>query len=43
MTATTREAIADAVAARSGVLRVVHRDAEPELPEAMEAREAVAA
>jgi ADP-ribose pyrophosphatase YjhB (NUDIX family) len=43
MTATTREAIADAVAARSGVLRVVYRDAEPEIPEAMEAVEAVAA
>lgn len=34
MTATTRTAIADAVAERSGVLRIVHRDAEPELPEA---------
>jgi ADP-ribose pyrophosphatase YjhB (NUDIX family) len=34
-TATTREAIADAVATRSGVLRVVHRDAEPEIPEAV--------
>lgn len=34
MTATTRTAIADAVAALSGVLRVVQRDAEPELPEA---------
>lgn len=35
MTATTREAVADAVAARSGVLRVVQRDTEPELPEAV--------
>lgn len=34
MTATTREAIADAAAARSGVLRVVQRNAEPELPDA---------
>lgn len=31
-TATTRTAIADAVAARAGVVRMVHRDAEPELP-----------
>lgn len=34
MTATTRAAIADAVADRSGVVRVVQRDKEPELPEA---------
>lgn len=34
-TATTRAAVADAVAARSGVLRVVQRDAEPEIPEAV--------
>ncbi|HEY8472967.1 MAG TPA: NUDIX hydrolase [Natronosporangium sp.] len=34
MTATTRAAIADAVAARSGAVRVVQRDKEPELPEA---------
>jgi ADP-ribose pyrophosphatase YjhB (NUDIX family) len=38
ITATTRAAIADAAAARSGVLRVVQRDAEPEIPEAVEAR-----
>ncbi|MPZ25882.1 MAG: NUDIX domain-containing protein [Micromonosporaceae bacterium] len=37
MTATTRAAIEDAVAARSGVLRVVQRNAEPELPEAIAA------
>jgi ADP-ribose pyrophosphatase YjhB (NUDIX family) len=37
MTATTRCAIADADAGRSGVLRVVHRDAEPEIPEARDA------
>jgi ADP-ribose pyrophosphatase YjhB (NUDIX family) len=36
-TATTRAAIADAVAARSGVLRVVQRHSEPELPEAVSA------
>lgn len=35
MTATTRSAIADATAARSGVLRVVQRHAEPEIPEAV--------
>ena len=34
MTATTRTAIADAVAGLAGVLRVVERDAEPEIPEA---------
>jgi ADP-ribose pyrophosphatase YjhB (NUDIX family) len=34
MTATTRTAIADARAALSGVLRVVQRDAEPEIPDA---------
>lgn len=34
MTPTTRTAIADAMVGRSGVLRVVHRDAEPELPDA---------
>lgn len=37
ITATTRAAIADAVAGHSGVLRVVQRDAEPEIPEAVEA------
>jgi ADP-ribose pyrophosphatase YjhB (NUDIX family) len=36
MTATTRCAIADAVAGRSGVLRQVHRDAEPEIPDAVD-------
>jgi 8-oxo-dGTP diphosphatase len=35
-TATTRTAIADAVADYSGVLREVHRDAEPEIPDAVE-------
>jgi 8-oxo-dGTP diphosphatase len=34
MTATTRTAIADATAMLSGVLRVVQRDAEPEIPDA---------
>lgn len=37
MTATTRAAIEDAVAARSGVLRVVQRDAEPYIPDAVPA------
>ena len=32
MTATTRRAVADAVAGRAGVLRIVERDAEPEIP-----------
>ncbi|MFB9239723.1 NUDIX hydrolase [Plantactinospora siamensis] len=36
MTPTTRAAIADAVAGRSGVLREVRRDVEPELAEAAE-------
>lgn len=36
MTPTTRAAIADAVGGRSGVLREVQRDAEPQLPEASE-------
>ncbi|MEV4755571.1 NUDIX hydrolase [Micromonospora sp. NPDC049559] len=36
MTPITRAAIADAVAGRSGMLRDVRRDAEPELPEAVE-------
>jgi 8-oxo-dGTP diphosphatase len=36
-TATTRSAIEDASAGRSGVLRVVQRDAEPDIPEAREA------
>jgi 8-oxo-dGTP diphosphatase len=34
LTATTRIAIADAVAGRSGVLRQVQRDTEPEVPDA---------
>ena len=37
MTATTRAAIADAIAGRSGVLRDVHRDVEPEIPDADDA------
>lgn len=43
LTATTRTAIADAVAGRSGVLRAVQRDAEPEVPEASDATEPIAA
>jgi 8-oxo-dGTP diphosphatase len=34
LTATGRAAIADALAGRSGMLRLVHRAAEPEIPEA---------
>lgn len=34
MTATTRTAIADAVAGTTGILRVVERDPEPEVPDA---------
>lgn len=41
LTPTTRAAIIDAVAGRSGVLRVVERDAEPDIPEARESDEAV--
>ena len=37
VTATTQAAVEDAAAARSGVLRVVRRNAEPELPEAVPA------
>jgi 8-oxo-dGTP diphosphatase len=37
MTATTRTAVADAVAGRSGVLAQVQRDAEPEIPDASDA------
>jgi 8-oxo-dGTP diphosphatase len=37
LTATTRTAIADAVAGRSGVLRQVQRDPEPEVPDADDA------
>ncbi len=36
MTATARAAIVDALAGRSGVLRDVHRDAEPEIPDAVD-------
>jgi 8-oxo-dGTP diphosphatase len=36
ITATTRAAVADAVAGRSGVLRDVQRDAEPDIPEAID-------
>ena len=43
MTATTRTALRDAVVGRSGVLRQVQRDPEPEVPEAADAAEAVAA
>jgi 8-oxo-dGTP diphosphatase len=43
MTPTARAAVADAVAGRSGVLREVQRDKEPELPEAVEADQPVAA
>ncbi|HEU4421488.1 MAG TPA: NUDIX hydrolase [Pilimelia sp.] len=42
-TATTRIAIADAVAGRSGVLREVHRDAEPEIPDATDGETATPA
>ncbi len=34
LTPTSRAAIIDAIAGRSGVLRLVHRDAEPEIPDA---------
>ena len=37
LTATTRMALADAVAARSGVVCQVQRDKEPEIPEAVSA------
>jgi 8-oxo-dGTP diphosphatase len=43
LTATTRIAIADAVEGRSGVLRDVQRDLEPEAPEAVEAEASLAA
>ena len=36
VTATTRAAVADAVAGLSGVMRDVHRDAEPEVPDAVD-------
>jgi ADP-ribose pyrophosphatase YjhB (NUDIX family) len=42
LTATTRIALADAAAGRSGVLREVQRDTEPEVPDAVELSEAVA-
>jgi 8-oxo-dGTP diphosphatase len=34
LTATSRAALADAIAGRSGILRVVARDTEPEIPDA---------
>ena len=34
MTPVTRQALADAVAGRSGMLRTVYRDAEPDIPDA---------
>ncbi len=40
LTPTSRAAIADAVAGRSGVLRRVERDAEPDVPEAVDAADA---
>ncbi len=43
LTATTRIALADAAGGRSGVLGVVQRDAEPEVPEAVDASEPVVA
>jgi len=42
MTPTTRAAIDDALAGRAGVLRLVHRDVEPEIPEAAEAEQRAA-
>jgi len=36
VTATARVAVADAVAGLSGVIRDVHRDAEPEVPDAVD-------
>jgi 8-oxo-dGTP diphosphatase len=42
-TVTTRSAVADAVAGRSGVLRELHRDAEPEIPEATDGDAAIPA
>ena len=41
-TATIRWAVADAMAGLSGVLREVHRDAEPDLPDADDGNEAAA-
>jgi 8-oxo-dGTP diphosphatase len=43
MTATTRTAIADANAGRSGVVSIIQRDAEPEVPDAAEADATVTA
>ena len=43
LTATTRTAIADAVAGRAGVLREVQRDAEPDVPDAVDHVDVVAA
>jgi len=36
LTATARAALADAIAGRSGIVRPVERDAEPEVPDAVE-------
>jgi len=41
LTATTRMALADAAAGRSGVLREVVRDAEPDIPDAVDVSESV--
>jgi 8-oxo-dGTP diphosphatase len=43
LTATTRIALADAIAGRSGVLRRVTRDAEPDIPDAVDAADGVPA
>ena len=43
MTATARAATADAIAGRSGIITLVERDAEPEVPDAVELTAAVAA
>jgi ADP-ribose pyrophosphatase YjhB (NUDIX family) len=43
MTASTRTAISDARAGRSGVLRELRRDAEPDVPEASDANSGAAA
>ncbi len=43
LTATTRTAIADAVAGRAGVLRHIQRDAEPEVPDAIDGEAATVA
>ena len=43
VTATTRAAVIDALAGRSGVLREVHRSPEPESPDALDPEPALAA